>query len=181
MMAALRNSGGMLRSRMVNHQISVEPGPWGRRKLNCVPLEAIHRFGKMLGWPRLSTVPAGIEWLLRSASLLRCHPFRPGAVGPQLSVLADVCVSVCEAGWFVPDDAPTEVHRKIQRIASTDRAARGARALVPVLAVVLFQHAGRTEGVIGSHDGGLAQLWRHVAIEDSEPPDLRRARPVGQA
>src|SRR6516164_6543742 len=55
MMAALRDSGGMLRSRMVNHQISVEPGPWGRRKLNCVPLEAIHRFGKMLGWPRLST------------------------------------------------------------------------------------------------------------------------------
>src|SRR5579859_875656 len=108
------------------------------------------------------------------------HPFRPAAVGPELSMLVNAGVDHRRAPRGGFDRPAPQVHRKIKRIAAGDDPAGLPRALIPVLAVILFQHPGWAERMVGAVDCSLSLFWRVVLIDQREPPDLGFFWPLGQ-
>src|SRR5258706_13680048 len=78
------------------------------------------------------------------------HPLSPGGVMPELGVLVAAGDDPGRPELLVPDLTVTEAHGEVQWVALAHLANGAARALVPVLAVLLFEHARRAKDFDGT-------------------------------
>src|SRR5436305_12807284 len=75
------------------------------------------------------------------------HPSGAGAVVPERGVLVGVGLGVGRAALDLEDLGVAEVHGVVERVALADGSHGPDRALAPVLAVFLLEHARGAENV----------------------------------
>ena len=97
---------------------------------------------------------------------------------PQLRMLVSVGFNPWRAKLIVDNLTATQHHRVVQRVPAADIAAHCGGALSPILAVLLFQEAGRTESMARPVQLSLTSFVGLVLFDDREPPDLGPARPL---
>src|SRR4051812_19551921 len=110
---------------------------------------------------------------LEVAPAVRRHPFRPGAVVPELGVLVVVVRwDVGRAVLVFYHFAVTDVHGVVEGIALADYAAGADRRLGPVLTVFHLEHATGAVVLRRPPDGRELQILAPGIVDHREPPDL---------
>src|SRR5688572_4391093 len=100
------------------------------------------------------------------------HPLSPVAVVPQLRVLGcRGCFDPWRALLVANNLTVPNVHRVVKLVSPGNSAASALRALLPVFAVILLGHAGRTETLHRLVEVRLMGLWLGL-VEEGEPPYL---------
>src|SRR5687767_8800111 len=92
---------------------------------------------------------------------------------PKLGMLVNPGLDIRRAVFIFDEFSSPQVHGVVQWVPPGNDAHRATSALVPVLTIILLQHAGRAKSMHGALERRIYLLLGHAPFDECEPPDLR--------